>query len=123
MTDNTLMIFASDNGCAHYIGAKEDGLGNGQQAMEPQGHFPSGPYRGYKSDAWDGGHRIPCVARWPGVIEPGCQCDQLVCLSDLMATCAEIVGGTLPDDARSGPSLADVMAYVVTILGSFLKSY
>ena len=123
MTDNTLMIFASDNGCAHYIGAKEDGLGNGQQAMEPQGHFPSGPYRGYKSDAWDGGHRIPCVARWPGVIEPGCQCDQLVCLSDLMATCAEIVGAKLPDDARSGPSLADVMAYVVTILGSFLKSY
>ena len=99
VADNTLVIFASDNGCAHYIGGKEDGLGNGQQAMEPQGHFPSGPYRGYKSDAWDGGHRIPCIARWPGVIEPGSQCDQLVCLSDLMATCAEMVGDVLPENA------------------------
>jgi arylsulfatase A len=67
--------------------------------MEPQGHFPSGPYRGYKSDAWDGGHRIPCIARWPGVIRSGSECNQLVCLSDLMATCAEIVGDNLPDNA------------------------
>lgn len=90
VADNTLVIFASDNGCAHYIGAKE---------MEAQGHFPSGPHRGYKSDVWDGGHRLPCVARWPGVIEPGSGCSELVCLSDLMATCAEIVGGELPDNA------------------------
>ncbi len=88
--DNTLVIFASDNGCAHYIGTKE---------MEARGHFPSGPYRGYKSDAWDGGHRIPCVARWPGVIEPGTECSELVCLSDLMATCADIIGAALPDAA------------------------
>ncbi len=98
VADNTLVIFASDNGCAHYVGAREDG-GNCEAAMEPQGHFPSGPYRGYKSDAWDGGHRIPCIARWPGVIEPGSMCDELVCLSDLMATCAQIVGDTLPDSA------------------------
>ncbi len=90
VADNTLVIFASDNGCAHFIGAKE---------MEAQGHFPSGPYRGYKSDAWDGGHRIPCMARWPGIIEPGSECSSLVCLSDLMATCASIVGEELPDNA------------------------
>ena len=66
--------------------------------MEPQGHFPSG-YRGYKSDAWDGGHRIPCVARWPSVIEPGTKCGDLVCLSDLMATCADILAEDLPDNA------------------------
>ncbi|MBN1558288.1 MAG: sulfatase-like hydrolase/transferase [Lentisphaerae bacterium] len=90
VADNTLVIFASDNGCAHYIGAKE---------MEAQGHFPSGPYRGYKSDAWDGGHRIPCIARWPGIIEPGTECSSLVCLSDLMATCVDIVGAKLPDNA------------------------
>ncbi len=99
VADNTLVIFASDNGCAHYIGAREDGNGHFESAMEPQGHFPSGPCRGYKSDAWDGGHRIPCIARWPGQIPPGSECDQLVCLSDLMATCAEIVGDTLPDNA------------------------
>ena len=90
VADNTLVIFASDNGCAHYIGAKE---------MEARGHFPSGPFRGYKSDVWDGGHRIPCIARWPGVIRPGSECDQLVCLSDLMATCAEFLDDTLPDNA------------------------
>ncbi len=90
LTDNTLVIFASDNGCAHYIGANE---------MEAKGHFPSGPYRGYKSDIWDGGHRIPCIARWPRLIRPGTTCDQLVCLADLMATCAEIIGDPLPDAA------------------------
>lgn len=99
VADNTLVIFASDNGCAHYVGANADGIGNFESAMEPQGHYPSGPYRGYKSDAWDGGHRIPCIARWPGVIEAGTVCDELVCLSDLMATCAEIVGDKLPDNA------------------------
>lgn len=99
VADNTLVIFASDNGCAHYVGARDDGRGNGESAMEPQGHFPSGPYRGYKSDAWDGGHRIPCLARWPGVIEPGSTCENLVCLTDLLATCAEIVGSVLPDTA------------------------
>lgn len=99
VAENTLVIFASDNGCAHYIGISEDGRGNGEKAMEPQGHFPSGPYRGYKSDVWDGGHRIPCIARWPGLIRPGSTCDRIVCLSDVMATCAEIVGDTLPDNA------------------------
>lgn len=99
IADNTLVIFTSDNGCAHYIGAREDGDGNFESALEPQGHCPSGPYRGYKSDAWDGGHRIPCIARWPSRIAPGSTCDQLVSLSDLMATCADIIGDTLPDTA------------------------
>jgi arylsulfatase A len=99
VADHTLVIFASDNGCAHYIGAREDGHGTFESALEPQGHFPSGRFRGYKADAWDGGHRIPCVARWPGVIKPGSVSDALVCLSDLMATCADIVGETLPETA------------------------
>ncbi len=98
LADNTLVIFASDNGFAHYVGASTLGRG-GESALELQGHFPSGQYRGYKSDAWDGGHRIPCIARWPGVIKPGGRCDQLVSLSDLMATCAEIIGQSLPDYA------------------------
>ncbi|MBT4139405.1 MAG: arylsulfatase [Candidatus Latescibacteria bacterium] len=90
LTDNTLVIFTSDNGCAHYIGT---------DMMEAQGHYPSANYRGYKSDAWDGGHRMPCIARWPGTIEPGSTSNQLVCLSDLLATCADIVNATLPDAA------------------------
>jgi arylsulfatase A len=90
LTDNTLVIFTSDNGCAHYIGTAQ---------MEEQGHYPSANFRGYKSDAWDGGHRIPCIARWPGVIEPGTKSNQLVCLADLLATCVNIAGGNLPDAA------------------------
>ena len=90
LADDTLVMFASDNGCAHYIGADE---------MEAQGHHPSGPFRGYKSDAWDGGHRIPFIARWPGVIEPGTATDEIVCLTDLMATCTEILGEAPPETA------------------------
>jgi arylsulfatase A-like enzyme len=88
--ENTLVVFASDNGCAPYIGVRE---------MEAQGHYPSAGFRGYKSDAWDGGHRIPCLVRWPGVISAGSTCDQLACLSDLMATCADLLGATLPANA------------------------
>ena len=67
--------------------------------MEKQGHFPSGPLRGYKSDAWEGGHRVPFIVRWPGVVKAGQRCDQLVHQADLMATLADILGVKLPDDA------------------------
>jgi arylsulfatase A-like enzyme len=87
---NTLVILASDNGCAPYIGVKQ---------LEAQGHYPSSHFRGYKSDVWDGGHRVPLIARWPGRIRAGSRCDQLVCLSDLMATCAEVLQVVLPADA------------------------
>lgn len=90
VAENTLVLFTSDNGCAHYIGV---------DMMEEQGHYASADLRGYKSDVWDGGHRIPFIARWPGVIKPGAECDRLVCLSDLLATCADIAGDTLPDTA------------------------
>ena len=87
LADNTLVIFTSDNGCAPYIGVHQ---------MEAQGHYPSASFRGYKSDAWDGGHRVPCIARWPGMIEPGSSSDQLVCLTDLLATCADFLDEPLP---------------------------
>ena len=73
-----------------YIGAAE---------LEKQGHFPSGPLRGYKADAWEGGHRVPFIVRWPGVVKPGSACDQLVQQADLMATLADILGAKLPANA------------------------
>ena len=87
---NTLVILTSDNGCSPAAGIP---------ALERQGHFPSELRRGHKADIFDGGHRIPFIARWPDKIKPGTRSDQLICLTDLMATCAEIVGGKLPDNA------------------------
>lgn len=86
----TLVVFTSDNGCAPYVGAAE---------LEKMGHFPSGPLRGYKADVWEGGHRVPYIVRWPGVVKAGSVCGQLVQHADLLATCAEIVGRKLPDTA------------------------
>lgn len=82
ITKNTLVVFTSDNGCASYIGVKE---------LETRGHFPSGPLRGYKADAWEGGHRVPFIVRWPGVTKPGSTCTQTIGSVDLMATLAEIL--------------------------------
>jgi arylsulfatase A-like enzyme len=87
---NTLFVLTSDNGCAPYAGAK---------GMEAKGHYPSAQFRGYKSDIWDGGHRIPFIVRWPGVVKPGSTCGQMVCEMDFMATCAEITGAKLPENA------------------------
>ena len=98
--DRTLVIFTSDNGCAPYIG-----VGN----MEKKGHYASGPLRGYKSDVWEGGHRVAFIARWPGVVKPGTVNAQLVHQADLMATFAEIVGhgldGNQAEDSFSIVSL------------------
>ena len=88
--DNTLVFFASDNGFAPYLKPEK---------YESQGHYPSYIYRGYKAQAYEGGHRIPLVVRWPGKIKPNTVCDQLVSLNDLMRTCADIVDYRLPDDA------------------------
>ncbi len=88
--DNTLVIFTSDNGCAPYIGAKE---------LEQKGHYPSGPLRGYKADAWEGGHRVPFMVRWAGIVNPGSVCHQLVEQADIFRTIADILGTKLPDNA------------------------
>jgi arylsulfatase A-like enzyme len=90
VAEDTLVFFTSDNGCAPYIGVAE---------LERQGHFPSGPLRGYKADAWEGGHRVPMIVRWPGKVEAGSRCDQLVHQADLMATVAELLGANLADHA------------------------
>ena len=88
--DNTLVIFTSDNGCAPYIGV---------DALEKQGHYPSGPLRGYKGDAFEGGHRVPFIVRYPGVTKPGSVCGQTVGQVDIMATLADVLGAKLPDTA------------------------
>lgn len=89
-SENTLVVFAADNGCAPYIGVDD---------LNAQGHYPSYIYRGYKSDIFEGGHRIPWLACWPRRISAGSSSNEIVCLTDLLATCASIVGVELPEDA------------------------
>ncbi len=114
--DNTIVIFTSDNGCAPYVGdvtlaeasdttfrdwsywirkKRED---MSVAAMEEKGHYPSGPLRGYKSDVWEGGHRVPFIVRWPGTVNPGSISSQLVHQADILATIAEIMDASLPPD-------------------------
>jgi arylsulfatase A-like enzyme len=85
-----MIVFTSDNGCSPAAKVKE---------LEAQGHFPSAGLRGYKSDIWEGGHRVPFIVRWPGITQAGGRCEQTICLGDLMATCAEMLSVKLPDDA------------------------
>jgi len=63
------------------------------------GHNPSYIYRGIKADAWDGGHRVPFIARWPKRIKPGSISNETICHVDFMATCAAILGYELPSNA------------------------
>lgn len=91
MLDNTLIICSSDNGTSSRTAMKTE--------LEKMGHFPSGDLRGSKADIWDGGHRVPFIAHWPKVIKPGSKSDKLVCLTDVMAMAAEIVGFKLPDNS------------------------
>ncbi len=90
LTDNTLVVFTSDNGCSPAAGTGK---------LEQSGHFASAQFRGYKSDIWDGGHRVPFFVRWPGKVKAASHSSQLICHTDLMATCAEILGAKLPDTA------------------------
>ena len=86
--DNTIVIFASDNGCAPYADTQE---------MEKMGHFPSYIYRGYKSDLFDGGHRVPLIISW-GDKYNGQTESSLISLTDFYATFAEMTGYAVPDN-------------------------
>ena len=88
IADNTLIIVSADNGCSKAANFK---------ALEKAGHFASAQYRGSKADLWEGGLRVPFIVRWPQVIKPQSVCDQTICLTDFLATCAEISGYDIPE--------------------------
>ncbi len=95
VADNTLVIVTSDNG-PEITGEVKNGA---YDRLKDHGHASTGPLRGAKRDAWEGGHRVPFVARWPGKIPAGTTCSETVCHVDLMATLAAALGVTLPADA------------------------
>ena len=87
---HTLVIFTADNGCSPQAGTP---------ALEKQGHFASAQFRGYKADIWEGGHRVPFFARWPGKIKAASTSAQTICHVDLLATCADLLSSKLPANA------------------------
>lgn len=117
--DNTLVIFTSDNGCAPYIGfdaeAENTRMGRVKE-LEEKGHFPSAGFRGYKSDIWEGGHRVPFVVRWPQKVQAGSKSEQTICLTDLLATCAEVVEAQAPATAAG-----DSESFLPALKGKTLK--
>ncbi|MBA2937695.1 arylsulfatase [Paenibacillus sp. CGMCC 1.16610] len=90
LSDNTIVIYTSDNGCSPRANYEE---------LAAFGHNPSYVFRGHKADIYEGGHRIPLIVKWPQRIQAGRLSDEPVCLTDLLATVAEIVEVTLPPDA------------------------
>jgi arylsulfatase A len=101
---NTLVVLTSDNGCSPQ--AKFDEL-------RAKGHDPSAGFRGHKADIFEGGHRVPFIVRWPDKVKPGGSSPQTVCLTDFMATAAEIVGAKLPAGAAE-----DSVSLLPVLLGT-----
>lgn len=89
LSDNTLLIFTSDNGCSKAAGIEQ---------LAEQGHLVSAHMKGSKADLWDGGHRVPFIVKWPDQVKAGSVSDELICLTDLFATVAEVTGTELPID-------------------------
>jgi len=88
LTDNTLVIFTSDNGCSPQADLAE---------LAQAGHSPSYRFRGHKADIFEGGHRVPFIARWPQGLPAGAKCAALIGLQDTLATCADLLDIELPE--------------------------
>ncbi|QDT05416.1 Arylsulfatase [Rubripirellula lacrimiformis] len=104
IADNTLVIFTSDNGpeVPTIFHMRHD-----------HGHDGARPWRGVKRDNWEGGHRVPFIARWPGQIQANTVSEEVTSLTDVMATVAEVVDVDLPDDAAE-----DSLSLLPTMLGA-----
>jgi len=99
LSDDTLVLFTSDNGPVWY-----------DQDVQRFDHDSSGGLRGMKGDAWECGHRMPFIVRWPTKVKVGSTCDQLICFTDLLATFAEMNGAELPDGA--GPDSFSILPLI-----------
>lgn len=97
VANNTLLILTSDNG------PEVDAY---RRVVEYR-HWSMGPWRGVKRDLWEGGHRVPFIARWPLRIPQGASSDEVICLTDLMRTVATLLGRDLP--ANAGEDSYDIL--------------
>jgi arylsulfatase A len=112
VADNTLLIFTSDNG-PEVTGEVRPGV---YDRIRQYGHYSMDGLRGAKRDTWEGGHRVPFVARWPGKTRPGSVNPETICLTDLMGTVAAMLDARLPNDAGE-----DSYNILPALLGEELK--
>jgi arylsulfatase A len=99
LDENTIVVFASDNGPFWR-----------PAFIEQYNHRAAGRWRGMKGDIYEGGHRVPFIVRWPGKIEPNTIADAPTTLANLAATCADVLGATLgSDDAQDSYSILPVL--------------
>ncbi|NOX98468.1 MAG: arylsulfatase, partial [Verrucomicrobia bacterium] len=102
LAENTLVIFTSDNGGLYHWWQPEEADDLKHYRVSKRGQYAKGfghqgniNLRGTKADIWEGGHRVPFIVRWPGKTPVGSTNDELVELTDLLATCAAITGAKL----------------------------
>lgn len=88
ISENTLLIFTSDNGCSPRANFEE---------LTSVDHNPSFKFRGAKADIFEGGHRVPFVVEWPKSALENASSDKTICTTDFFATCAEITGYDIKD--------------------------
>jgi arylsulfatase A-like enzyme len=95
IADETLVVFTSDNGPEH-LDQLDDATAYNR--IREYDHYSMGGWRGIKRDLWEGGHRIPFIACWPGEIPSGTESSETICQTDLLRTVASIVDADLPAD-------------------------
>ena len=111
ISENTIIIFTSDNGCSPQADLK---------ILAEKGHYPSSNYRGHKADIFEGGHRVPFIVKWPNKIKPNSVSDQTICTTDLLATVAELTNTKLKDD-EGEDSFSMLPLFTNTNVNSFLR--
>ena len=87
--ENTMVIFTSDNGCSSTADIP---------LLKKKGHNPSYKYSGLKGSYLEGGHRVPFLVKWPGVVPPNSESDATICTTDFMATCADLLNYSLKEN-------------------------
>ena len=110
LDNNTLVMFSSDHGPAAYAGNILKATPGQMKQLEAMGHFPGGPYRGYKFSIYEGALRVPLIAKWPATIPAATTCDSLIGLNDLMATFADLSNTQLSkNEAPDSISFAELL--------------
>ena len=112
LAGNTLLIFTSDNGGM---------LNHGGQRAWKAGHHINGKLLGFKFGAWEGGHRIPMIARWPGRIPAGSVSNQLMSNVDMLATLAALTGYELQE--QDGPDSFNMLPALIGNPGKMIRDH